>query len=294
MTRVGKSLLLRSENRFGFLRNHKLSNSTTSARSLTRTQGNQTPNLSSHYSTSSTDSGTTLSPRKLKTKQKTGAKLAFRSIPILTFLLGVWQYKRLYWKKDLIESVQQYKNKRISEFDISKQYGRFQKVTLTGEYIHDEEVYVMFRRNPSNTQEAGYSIITPFKLSNGQGIVLINRGYVPFKLKDKALRPDSLPRGVVNVGVRVQEGEKGSMMSLNHNLSVREFSFEDVQSIAKFTGSSPLLFDTLPSETPKTGSKLPVGGMTVMTFPDNHFMYMVTWFSTSLFSGLMYLKYIHR
>ncbi len=81
-------------------------------------------------------------------------------------------------------------------------------------------------------------------------------------------------------------------MNFSHNLMKREFSFEDLPAMSKLAKSSSLLFDALPCETPKTGLNLPVGGVTTMEFPDNHFMYMTTWFFTSFFSGLMYLKYI--
>ena len=120
----------------------------------------------------------------------------------------MWQYKRMNWKSDLKESVSTNRSKRITDFDMNKKYGRFQKVNLNGEYIHDEEVYIMFRRNPKNPSQAGYSVITPFRLSNGQGTVLINRGYVPFNQKYGHSRPDSMPKGEVTVGARVQEGEK--------------------------------------------------------------------------------------
>ncbi|PFG31383.1 SURF1 family cytochrome oxidase biogenesis protein [Paramicrobacterium agarici] len=88
-----------------------------------------------------------------------------------------------------------------ADFDDSHEY---QPVTMTGEYLIDEQVLV---RNRPRSGRPGFEVITPLKLESGL-IFMVDRGWVP--TGNEQDRPDSIPAppdGQVTVTARVKPGE---------------------------------------------------------------------------------------
>ena len=59
----------------------------------------------------------------------------------------------------------------------------------------------------------------------------------------------------------------------------------DVQAIAKSRGLvavAPYFIDADRASSPGTGVDSPVGGLTVITFPNNHLLYAITWYTLGL------------
>ena len=122
---------------------------------------------------------------------------------------------------------------------------------------------------------AGRRILGDGTLARDDGTtVLVNRGFVP---ADHATPPPGgLSPGPITVtGLLRMPEPGGAFLRANDPAADRWFS-RDVAAIAAsrgLTGWRPI------SSTPNgpAGSGLPIGGLTVMTFSNNHLVYALTW-----------------
>ncbi|RYD42410.1 MAG: SURF1 family protein, partial [Sphingomonadales bacterium] len=109
--------------------------------------------------------------------------------------------------------------------------------------------------------------------------LLVNRGFVPKDRRDAKVRAVGNVVGVVTVTglLRLTEPE-GAFLRSNDPAADRWFS-RDVAAIAKARGlrnAAPYFVDA--DARPNPGG-YPVGGLTVVRFPDNHLVYALTWFA---------------
>src|ERR1700687_3115145 len=91
---------------------------------------------------------------------------------LLMLGLGVWQIQRLHWKEGLIaERVERTTAPAIAlpgpNDDISA--AEFRHVGLTGEFLHDKELFLGARSLNDNT---GYHVVTPFRLADNRGVLV--------------------------------------------------------------------------------------------------------------------------
>jgi surfeit locus 1 family protein len=86
----------------------------------------------------------------------------------------------------------------------------------------------------------GYLVVTPLEREGEGTTVLVNRGWIPRKLKDQKKRPDGLPRGEVTVEGLLREPWKKNMFTPENSPQTKEFYFPDVQQMASLTGSQPV------------------------------------------------------
>lgn len=194
--------------------------------------------------------------------------------------LGVWQVERRAWKHELVAAV----DARIhaapvaapgpdSWPQINAKDDAYRRVTASGRFRHDRETLVQ----AVTEQGAGYWVVTP--LETPRFTLLVNRGFVPKDRRSVPARAAGNPAGEVRVTglLRVTE-PKGAFLRSNDAAAGRWYS-RDVAAIAKAKGLrrvAPYFVDA--DATPNTGG-YPVGGLTVVRFPDNHLVYALTWFA---------------
>ena len=199
--------------------------------------------------------------------------------------LGVWQLERRVWKHELVAAV-------ASRIDaepvaapgpgdwkrVNARQDAYRRVTATGTFRHDRETLVqaVTDRGP------GYWVVTP--LETPGFTLLINRGFVPKDRRDAAARAAGNEAGRVTVTglLRVTE-PGGAFLRSNEPAADRWFS-RDVAAIAKARGldrTAPYFVDADARANP---GGYPVGGLTVVRFPDNHLVYALTWFALSALS----------
>lgn len=136
----------------------------------------------------------------------------------------------------------------------------------------------------------GFWVVAPFR-SDAGFTVLVNRGFVPLDRADPATRSGSEPTGRVAVTGLLRVSEPGgAFLRSNDPASDRWFS-RDVVAIAKareIANVAPYFID---ADAYPDAKSLPVGGLTVISFWNNHLVYSVTWFSLALLSlaGLVVL-----
>ncbi|HZG29478.1 MAG TPA: SURF1 family protein [Ensifer sp.] len=200
--------------------------------------------------------------------------------------LGVWQVERLSWKLDLIARVDARVHADATPIPdeaswpaVNAANDEYRRVTASGRFLHDKSalVYASTERGP------GYWVLTPLQIESG-AVVYINRGWVPTDRRDAAGRAEGDPAGLVQVTglLRITE-PGGTLLRSNYPADGRWYS-RDVEAMGKTAGLSrvaPFFIDA--DDTPNPGG-LPVGGLTIVRFPNSHLSYALTWFAMAALS----------
>ena len=195
--------------------------------------------------------------------------------------LGVWQVHRLSWKLALIARVDQ----RVHAAPVpppgparwpavTAARDEYRHVDVGGHFENDRETLVQ----AVTDYGAGFWVMTPLRTTDG-ATILIDRGFVPPNRRDRASRAAGEPSGPVHVVglLRISEPHGGFLRS-NDPAAGRWYS-RDVPAIAAtrgLTDVAPFFIDA--DATPNPGG-LPIGGLTVIAFPNNHLVYAITWFT---------------
>ncbi|MDC9835049.1 SURF1 family protein [Rhizobium binxianense] len=194
--------------------------------------------------------------------------------------LGTWQVQRLAWKRELIARVEERVHAapvpapaRADWDKVNAGDDEYRRVTAAGTLANDKETLVY----ASTALGPGYWVMTPLTLADGTSI-LVNRGFVPVDRRDPASRrAGDVPGPLVITGLMRMTEPKGSLLQSNDVVADRWYS-RDVEAIAakRDVGAvAPFFIDA--DATPNPGG-LPVGGLTIIHFPNNHLVYAVTWY----------------
>lgn len=201
--------------------------------------------------------------------------------------LGIWQVERLSWKLDLIARV----NPRIHATPIAPPDRRqwasvnagdheYLHVRATGTFDYGKDALVQ----ATTELGPGFWVMTPLTLADGSTI-LINRGFVPNdRKKPEDRRQGDIVGPVTVTGLLRLTEPKGAFLRSNDPTSDRWFS-RDVVAISARHGianAAPYFIDA--DATPNPGG-LPVGGLTVVRFPNSHLVYAITWFAMALMTA---------
>lgn len=193
--------------------------------------------------------------------------------------LGVWQVQRLAWKRDLIARV----DARIHQppvpvpassvwTSLDLRDAEYRRVVAHGVFLHERETLV----DALTELGPGSWVLTPLRTSDG--VILVNRGFVPPELRAAGARPAGQPDGEVTVTGLLRKTEpRGRILRPNQPAAGRWFS-RDVRAIAAARGLgdvAPFFIDA--EATGEAGA--PAGGLTVVRFRNAHLAYAATWFS---------------
>lgn len=195
--------------------------------------------------------------------------------------LGVWQVERRAWKLALIDRVEQRVHAAAQPIParaawpaIAAAGDEYRHVSVSGRFLHDRETLVQ-----AVTEEGlGYWVLTPLQRADGT-LVLINRGFVPSERRDPSTRQAGNPDGQIEVTglLRITE-PKGGFLRDNVPQHNRWYS-RDVAAIAAardLQNVAPFFVDADAGSQSGGG---PIGGLTVIRFPNNHLIYALTWFA---------------
>ncbi len=210
---------------------------------------------------------------------------AFAVFGIAVFTsLGVWQIERRAWKLDLIDRVEQRVHAQPvaapgpTEWPtINAKDDEYRRVTVSGHFLNDRETLV----TAVTDDGAGFWVLTPL-VTKDRTTVLVNRGFVPVDRRDPASRQPSEITGDTSVTglLRITE-PKGAFLRTNDASADRWFS-RDVDAISAKRGlenPAPYFIDA--DATPNPGG-IPIGGLTVIAFHNNHLVYALTWFALAV------------
>ena len=233
--------------------------------------------------------------------------VALLAIAALFAALGVWQVKRLAWKEALIAHVTA--ATQAPPLDAGTLAGtladttagprlaalEYRRVRLAGHYVPAGTALVA----TSTDLGAGYWVMCPLRLDDGRAIY-VNRGFVAMGTSEPALAravAKASPSGAVTVvGLLRLTEPRGTLLRANHPAADRWYS-RDIAAIADARGLvvnrgwvvTRSWFVDATTETPSSDARAtdatladraftPVPGLTVLTFPNNHLAYAITWF----------------
>jgi surfeit locus 1 family protein len=201
--------------------------------------------------------------------------------------LSVWQIERRAWKLDLIERVNTRIHAAVVPAPSPAQWpavfaanSEYRHVRLVGHFLHDRETLV----TASTERGVGYWVLTPLETVDGF-VVLVNRGFVASAYKSPTTRVAGQLAGEVTLfGLMRMTEPKGGVLRSNDPKADRWYS-RDVAAIAVARGldpnlTAPYFVDADATDAPDDGR--PVGGLTVVSFRNQHLQYAITWLLLAL------------
>jgi surfeit locus 1 family protein len=230
-------------------------------------------------------------PRTARVRLAAAALMALLCAGFLA--LGAWQVARLQWKTALIARVDQRVHAApaeapapISWSRLNKDQDEYRHLRLNGHFIDELGTLVQ----ASTVLGSGYWLLTPFCSEDG-AIVMVNRGFVPASTPHLTARRaastacSSAPAGTEVTGLLRMSETGGGFLRDNDARADRWYS-RDVQAIADARGLdevAPYFVDQDAAASPVAGA--PVGGLTVISFNNNHLVYALTWFALAAMAG---------
>lgn len=193
--------------------------------------------------------------------------------------LGVWQLERRVWKLDLIARVDQRVHAEpvaapgpSSWPDINAADDAYRHVRVTGHFTGGRATLVQ----AVTELGGGYWVLASFQTDEGF-TVLVNRGFVPAD-EAQPLLQDQGPEAETSVTGLLRVTEPGGAFLRHNDPAADRWYSRDVAAIAATRGLgevAPYFIDADASANRDGG---PVGGLTVIAFPNNHLIYALTWF----------------
>lgn len=194
--------------------------------------------------------------------------------------LGVWQLQRRVWKLELIREV----NQRVHAAPVAAP-GPPLWPAVPAQWAY-RRVWVHGAITPRRVTltEAvtdlgpGYWVLAPLRADQGFS-VLVNLGFAPADDPQAAYRTVLAQQAPVTVSGLVRLSEPhGGFLRANDPATGRWYS-RDVAAIARADGlgdAAPYFID---ADASAKRPGWPVGGLTVIRFPNSHLIYAITWFA---------------
>jgi len=208
--------------------------------------------------------------------------------------LGIWQVQRLHWKEGLIAqrdaAVVAAPIAPPPTLDAARPL-EFHHVVADGTFENDKE---LFLAASSDNGESGYQVVTPLVMGDGR-TMLVNRGFIPLELKDRAKRAAGEVTGTVHVVglLRVPPDKKPSFFLPDNRPDLNLWFWVDLPAMARQDGiADPVPFYVDADKAPNPGG-WPKGGITRLDLPNDHLQYAITWFSLAVALIVIYVLY-HR
>ena len=223
-----------------------------------------------------------------KEAPRKGIRPAAIAVMVMTIILtgcllalGTWQVNRLAWKKDLVARVEERAHAAPVEAPTASEWAaltdlgqyEYRRVKITGTFRHQDEVqvYTVTDLGP------GYWVLTPLERQDGTRVI-INRGFVPTDKRAPETRADGEVAGTVEIVGLMRAPETGGLfLRTNDPQNDRWYSrnIAQITDAKKIANAAPFYIDADATANP---GDLPVGGKTMLTFPNNHLSYAITWY----------------
>lgn len=204
--------------------------------------------------------------------------------------LGIWQIERKAWKEGLIASL----TERLAvlpealpppanwpRLDAADDEYRRVSFSAVFDYAKEALVYGAASAFRPDVTGPGYWVFTPARLAGG-GIVMVNRGFVPEGRQDAQSRKNGQVSGPVAVMGAMRWPEGRHWYTPKDDLAHNLWFSRDPQAIAAAQGIAAVAPFYVEQETPVPPGGLPQPGKLVVSLPDNHLQYAITWFGLAL------------
>ncbi len=207
-------------------------------------------------------------------------------VSLICLSLSIWQIKRLKWKKNLINNIEQAYNSEA--ININKLTGdllnfKFKKVYLEGYFINEKSMFLGPR---VNKDQVGYNLITPFLLKDNR-YILINRGWIEEKKKIKKEEKEYKIKGIL------KEANIKNIFTPKNSMKKNSWFYISTDQMSKFAELKVIdnIFLNLIESNPNDKFVF------INPFPkisNNHLQYAITWAILALLFLVMNYIYCKR
>lgn len=198
--------------------------------------------------------------------------------------LGTWQVHRRAWKLDLIARV----DARVHAppvaapgpqawSSVTAASDEYRHVRVAGTFLNDKETLVQAVTNYG----PGFWLLTPLETTAGF-TVLVNRGFVPSEMRDPATRQAARVEGVTTVDGLLRLSEPGGAFLRHNDPAGDRWYSRDVSAIAAKRDLEDVAPYFIDADGPPQPGHTPIGGLTVVSFPNNHLVYALTWYGLAV------------
>lgn len=202
---------------------------------------------------------------------------------IILCSLGVWQTQRLFWKQNLLATIEQAGgHAALGTLPQDTEGLTYRHVLLQGTFLHGHTLNLVGRHEG---ERSGYFMLTPFTLEDDGRIILVNRGFSP---PEKA----SQPEGLQSVDGIIRPARQKRFFSPANDSTRNIWFYEDFPAMEVATGLTltPIIVEA-------TGTKehgiYPIPSNGVVTVRNDHLAYAITWFTLAGVGLIMFAIY-HR
>ncbi|MFD1745656.1 SURF1 family protein [Rhizobium helianthi] len=200
--------------------------------------------------------------------------------------LGTWQVGRLHWKEDLLAQIEARRDADptpLAEHTVAEvRNEEYLHVRLQGRFDHKRERHFFATLEGST----GFYIYTPLILSD-EKYIFINRGFVPYDMKEADTRAQGQVEGEVELTGYVRQilDRKPSWLVPDNDEKKNIFYWKDWNGMVSSSGLKPeqvlpLFVDA--DKAVQVPGGWPKSGVTQFEFPNNHLQYALTWYGLAL------------
>ena len=159
----------------------------------------------------------------------------------------------------------------------------YRRVTFSAEFDHGKEALVFAAASTfrPDVSAPGYWVFTPARLADGS-LLIVNRGFVPESRQDPKSRPDGQISGAVEIVGAMRWPGGRNWFTPNDEPAHNLWFFSDPQAIAAAKDLGNVAPFYVEQETPVPPGGLPHPGKLVVTLPDNHLQYALTWYGLAI------------
>lgn len=207
-------------------------------------------------------------------------------ISLICFSLSIWQFKRLKWKEDLINSLEKaYISSPIQITDINENLKdfKYKKIISEGKFLNNKNMYLGPRVYKG---QAGFKVMTPFVLKDGR-IILTDRGWV----REKKVYKEQ--KNLFVQGILKNYGERNFFTPKNEPKKNAWF-YVDIVQMSEYVGYDLINDVILELINENDSNDYPIAKKPKVELSNNHLQYAATWFLLALVIIIMNFLYIKK
>ena len=217
------------------------------------------------------------------------------TIPILILLLylGNWQVERLEWKLGLIKQIETRAFMdpiRIPPEKSNLDDLEYLSVQITGRFNNQQEM-TLYSVGPNG--EAGYDLYTPFTNNDGK-IIIVNRGWVPERIKDQVSRLETIKNVEHTVTGLLRKPSIKLWYGPENEPQNNNWFYGDLDGMARTYSLGAVYPMYLYAAVDDHDPVFPVAGRTEFNIVNNHLDYALTWYGLAIVLLVIYVIFCRQ
>ena len=201
--------------------------------------------------------------------------------------LGIWQIERKAWKENLIDTLGRKLAAAPVDLPPAAEWARldrtdweFRRVRFAGEFRNDNDqealVYTSGSTLRTDAGGPGYWVFAPARTRDG--LVPVNRGFVPLDRKDVATRIAGQLSGSIDIVGALRWPDSRAWFTPSDDPAKNLWFARDPAAMAAEKRWGPVPPFYVEQEAPVPPGGLPAPGRLTPNLPNNHLQYAITWF----------------